>query len=100
MAKRVIWSLNASEDKIQLFTYWNNRNKSKTYSRKLNVLFKESVKLIQDYPSIGRKSNFDHTKKLIVNHFSIFYEETETYITILGVWDDRQDPDKLKDKFK
>jgi hypothetical protein len=41
MAKRVIWSEDAFRDKEQIYSYWNNRNKSNLYSQKLKGLQNE-----------------------------------------------------------
>lgn len=48
MAKEVIWSLMARDDRKEILTYWNNRNRSTAYSKKLNQLFKVAVKLISE----------------------------------------------------
>jgi toxin YoeB len=65
MAKRVIWSEDAFHDKVQLFSYWNNRNKSNLYSRKLNKLFKDTIKSILKTPTLGRNANLKNAKGLI-----------------------------------
>lgn len=39
MVRRVIWSIEARNSRKNIFEYWNNRNKSKVYSNKLNALF-------------------------------------------------------------
>ena len=39
MAKRIVWSKFALENKLEILKYGNHRNKSNTYSRKLNKLF-------------------------------------------------------------
>jgi toxin YoeB len=95
MVKRVIWSKQAVEDKIQILTYWNKRNQSKLYSKKLNQLFNECIKLIQDFPEIGTKTDLGNIRKMPIEHFSIFYENLEHTIAILAIWDGRQDPEKL-----
>jgi len=43
MAKQVIWSLRAQNDKKEILDYWRQRNKSNAYSKKLNELLKESI---------------------------------------------------------
>lgn len=65
MAKRVIWSEDAFHDKVQLFSYWNHRNKSNLYSRKLNKLFKDTIKSILKTPTLGRNANLKNVKGLI-----------------------------------
>ena len=96
MAKQVIWSLRAQNDKKEILEYWRKRNKSSAYSKKLNELFKESIKIIVDFPQIGKVTDDNEAKIKIVRDYFIIYEETETQILILTIWDSRQDPDKLK----
>lgn len=96
MAKQVIWSLRAQNDKKEILDYWRQRNKSNTYSKKLNELFKESIKIILDFPQIGKVTDDTKARIKIVRDYLIIYEETETQIFILTIWDSRQDPEKLK----
>ncbi len=96
MAKQVIWSLRAQNDKREILDYWRQRNKSNTYSKKLNELFKESIRIILDFPQIGKVTDDTKARIKIVRDYLIIYEETETQILILTIWDSRQEPDKLK----
>lgn len=74
MAKRIIWSEDAYLDKVQIFSYWNNRNKSNLYSKKLNRLFNDTIKSILETPSIGRKTNVENIKRIIARDYFIIYE--------------------------
>jgi addiction module RelE/StbE family toxin len=96
MAKQVIWSLRAQNDKKEILDYWRQRNKSNTYSKKLNELFKESIRIIIDFPQIGKVTDDTKARIKIVRDYLMIYEETETQIFILTIWDSRQDPEKLK----
>ena len=96
MAKQVIWSLRAQNDKKEILDYWRQRNKSNTYSKKLNELFRESIKIILDFPQIGKVTDDTKARIKIVRDYLIIYEETETQIFILTIWDSRQDPEKLE----
>jgi len=100
MAKQVVWSLRAQADRKEILNYWRLRNKSNNYSKKLNQLFKESVRIITDFPQIGKSTDDTNTRIKIVKDYLIIYEETETHIYILTIWDSRQDPDKLKEILK
>jgi toxin YoeB len=91
-----VWSPRAQKERKEILEYWRLRNKSNTYSKKLNQLFKESVKIITDFPQIGKSTDDTNTRLKIVRDYLIIYEETETQIFILTIWDSRQDPDKLK----
>ena len=44
MAGRVIWTIRAEKDLLEILEYWVDRTQAFTYSRKLNRLFKENVK--------------------------------------------------------
>ncbi|MCZ2392893.1 MAG: type II toxin-antitoxin system RelE/ParE family toxin [Chitinophagales bacterium] len=68
-----------------------NKTKSKTYSKKLNKLFSESVNLLSEHPKIGRTTNDEETRINIVRDYLIFYEFTDKEIIIQSVWDARRD---------
>ena len=96
MAKQIIWSLRAQQDKREILNYWRQRNKSNAYSKKLNELFKEAVKIITNFPQIGRVTDDAAARIKIVRDYLIIYEETDTNIFILTVWDSRQNPEDLE----
>jgi len=56
------------------------RNKSNTYSKKLNQQFKESVKIITDFPQIGKLTDDTNTRIKTVKDYLIVYEETDITI--------------------
>jgi len=95
MAKQVAWSIRAQDDRKNILSYWRQRNKSNTYSKKLNLLFKEAVNTIRDFPKIGKLTDDRNARIKVVRDYLIIYEETETTIYILTVWDGRQDPAEL-----
>lgn len=66
MVKRIVWSKFALENKLEILIYWANRNKSNIYSRKLNKLFLVSAKLIRDYQSLGKRTDDQKIKYIIV----------------------------------
>ena len=96
MAKKIIWSRRSQNDRIDILEYWIRRNRSQTYSEKLNKLFKEAVKQIADYPEIGKPSDNKNIRIKVVRDYLILYELKDKQITILTIWDSRQDPEKLK----
>jgi len=97
MAKKLVWSYRAQSDRKEIFQYWNKRNKSKTYSRKLNALFNEAAVLIAKYPELGTLTDEGRIRVKVVNDYLMFYEEFEKEkILILTIWDSRRDPDELE----
>ena len=100
MAKQIIWSLRAQKDKREILKYWSQRNKSNRYSKKLNQLFKESITLILEHPQVGKLTNTPSVRIKIIKEYLLIYEVSETSISILSIWDGRQDPSKLADILK
>jgi len=98
--KQVIWSDRAQQDRINILDYWIKRNKSKAYSEKLFLLFKQADDLIAAYPKIGNPTSYRSIRFKIVRDYLLFYEELENRIEILLVWDSRQNSDKLNDLLK
>lgn len=100
MAKKIIWSLQAQNDRKKILEFWIHHNKSKTYSVKLNQLFKASVKLISQHPNIGRHTDFENVRAKVVKDYLLFYEERNSAIHILTIWDNRQNPQKIERRLK
>lgn len=95
MAKKIIWTLTAHEDRREILLYWTVRNKSKTYSEKVNKLFIEAIGLIAEFPQIGKNTNDSKARLKVVRDYFIVYEEQEDAVVILRIWDYRQNPEDL-----
>lgn len=92
MAKRkIVWTNSAKLELKGILIYWTKKTKSKTYSKKLSILFKETVDLLSQHPKIGRTTNDKNARISIIRNYLIFYEITETEIIILSIWDARRD---------
>ena len=101
MVKQIIWSRRAQTDRKEVFKYWNKRNKSNLYSKKLNSLFKEAVRLISEYPEIGKPTDDKNARTKIVREYLIIYDVDLTdRLLILTIWDSRQDPKRLERLFR
>ncbi|MEL1245973.1 type II toxin-antitoxin system RelE/ParE family toxin [Flavobacterium sp. DGU11] len=92
---KVFWSQIAIIQRRSIFEYWNERNKSYSYSRKLNAEINDRLKTLQKNPDIGKLTNIEDVRTLSLGHFSIFYEYNSSSILILSFWDNRQDPSKF-----
>ncbi|MGQ0737762.1 MAG: type II toxin-antitoxin system RelE/ParE family toxin [Bacteroidota bacterium] len=94
MAKRITWTRRAHFDKREILHYWKEHNQSTAYSIKLNLLFKKAIALIASHPNIGRRTTVENVRVKLIRDYLIFYEETETDIFILTIWDNRRNPEK------
>ena len=96
MAKPIVWSRRAINDRKDILGYWKGRNKSSAYGRKLNAHFKKAVQLIATHPNIGRRTDIEGIRVKLVRPNQIFYNNAKEQIEILIIWDGRRNPDDLK----
>jgi toxin YoeB len=95
MAKRVIWSLRAEEERRNILEYWAKRNGNKGYSRKLSKRFREKVKYIAKFNYIGTATDIENVRAAVCGNHILFYEIDDEFIKILTVWDGRRNPEDL-----
>lgn len=93
--RKIVWTIDALETKISIFNYWNNRNKSTLYSQKLNILFKEALLKIRSFPETTISTNNDQVRLLIVRDYYLVLKITDLTITVLEIWDTRQNPENF-----
>ena len=96
MAKRkIIWSHRAKIKRYQILQYYIDRNKSNTYSKKLNLRFNKELLLLIKYPDLGINTDIQGIRGLIIENFILFYEFDDKSIIVHYIWDSRQNPEKL-----
>lgn len=95
MARQIIWTIRAQSDRKEILHYWRVRNKSNTYSKKLNELINKAIKLMAAHPRIGRSTDIDNVRVKLVRDYLIFYEYSEDNIYILSIWDNRRNPEDV-----
>jgi len=96
MARKIIWSKRAQEDRINIFSYWNKRNKSKAYSKRLNKNFILAAEFVAINPNTGKSTDREGIKIKFVSHFALIYEFTESELHLLSIFDTRQNLVKLQ----
>jgi toxin YoeB len=94
MAKQIVWTKQAQQDRKDILDYWPVNNRSNAYSLKLNQLIKKAVNLIAAHPHIGRRTDVQKIRVKLIRNYLIFYEESKTKIFILTIWDNRRNPEE------
>jgi len=94
--KRIVWSKEARLDFKATLEFYNERNGSNTYSRKLAGQIFNIIEKLQTNNFLGIKTSDSEVRVLIKGTFSIFYELKEEEILVLVIWDSRRNPDELK----
>jgi plasmid stabilization system protein ParE len=95
VAKRVIWTETAKNARRDILKFWILHNKSNTYSKKLARLFRSKISLIAKSEYLGKPTDNKNVRVTLVSHFSIFYKVLSDEINIVGIWDNRRNPDDL-----
>ena len=95
MVKRIVWTNTARKARREILEYWTKHNGSNTYSKKLSKLFRIKVALLESGHYLGKPTDFENVRASLVSHFSIFYKVSEEEIIIVGIWDNRRNPDDL-----
>jgi toxin YoeB len=96
---KINWSLEARLDLFNILEYYLNRNKSATYSKKLNAKMNQSVKLLSKNPFLGTRTTYDSVRAMVTGDYQIIYEIFDQMILIIMIWDCRRDPrDKIIDQ--
>jgi toxin YoeB len=93
--RKIIWAPDANLDLLKILEYFQKRNGSKTYSRKLYFKIRKSVRLLGKNPFLGLQTDDENIRNLIEGDYAIFYKPDSETIYILSIWDCRQDPESL-----
>jgi len=88
-ARKIIWSVNAQAIKKSIFFYWNNRNKSTTYSERLELIFKETLKRVAIFSNGSLATNNMNVRFVLTGDYYLIFEITDTAIIVLDIWDTR-----------
>ena len=95
MAKKIIWSIEAEKDLNRILEFYFYKVQAQSYANRLNSIFEQEIELITKFPNIGKLCYSENLRAKITGHYQIIYENTESVIYILRVWDSRQNPSKL-----
>lgn len=94
--RRIVWTRVADIQLVGVLEYWNTRNKSSAYSKKLMRAVIKVTDQIANSPNLFRAADFEDARVATVRkNFSLFYRVEEDSIIVLAFWDNRQDPKEL-----
>ena len=96
----VVWTNLAINQRNKLFAYWNKRNKSILYSKRLNLLIYEKINLIQLNQFAGEEIENYNARIIHFEKYGLVYKIDQQNIFILSFWDSRQNPKKLLEILK
>lgn len=96
MARKIEWTKTSVQDRFEIYQFWVRKNKSDSYSKKIEKLFNEAAKLISEFPEIGIETDFPGLRVKVVRSYKLFYSQQSDTIRIIRIWDTRQNPQNLE----
>lgn len=95
MAYKIVWSAEARANYISIIEYLQN-NWSEKEIETFVTLVHSKVELLSGYPNYTKRSHIRRT--VIHKHVSLVYHVNtrKSEVTLLTLWDTRQDPAKLR----
>jgi plasmid stabilization system protein ParE len=93
--RKIKWSHNALNDKLSIFEFWFDKNKTIEYPLKLEEELYQITQLLKDFDDLGKLFPKSNKRFIIKDHLQIIYTADEEFIEILNIWNTRQDPEKL-----
>ncbi|MFC0344550.1 type II toxin-antitoxin system RelE/ParE family toxin [Epilithonimonas hispanica] len=85
MAEKIVWTLKAKKELVEILQYWIDRYKSNAFSLKLNSLIEAQLNLILEQPKIGRKTDIPNVYIKIIHKYLLYYEFVNDTLYILTI---------------
>lgn len=98
MGKQIIWSLEARQELFDILEFWNTNNLSNAYSLSLYQKIQINIKYISENNFIGKPTNINDVRVIVVSNYLLFYQVTEKYIEVLSIFDSRRNPEGINIK--
>ena len=98
MVRRVVWTVRARFEFIDILEYWVFRNKSNTFSIKLNQLVRQQMKLVSEFPDIGRPTDISGLFIKVIQNYLIYYQFDDDAVYILTIRHTSRNPKTLRVK--
>lgn len=83
-------------DRFEIYRFWIEKNKSNSYSKKLEILFNEAARLVSEFPEMGTETDFPGLRVKVIRSYKLFYTDDSNTIRIIRIWDTRQNPQNLE----
>jgi len=90
---KVVWSIEARLDLLDILEYYYQRNGNANYSRKLNSKINKRIKLVIKNPLLGLQTEIDSVRAIVTGDYQIIYEIIEKTLLVVMVWDCRRNPE-------
>ncbi|MCM0718681.1 type II toxin-antitoxin system RelE/ParE family toxin [Parabacteroides sp. W1-Q-101] len=94
--RTIIWDEEVLQEIEEIADFYDERNGNNRYSNYLLNKFRETIKQAVSFPLSGKATEYPHLRYLIaVPEYSLFYHYSDELITVLVIWDNRRNPERL-----
>ena len=83
------------DDLEAILQFYDERNGSDRYSKKLLKMIHRQIRLLTTMPEIGRMTDFPSVRILFVDKFGIDYQIRDNSILIINIYSCQTNPDEL-----
>lgn len=91
MVETIVWTPKAKQELSSILSYWNHRNHSFTYSKKLLDKINKIIDLLFEFPELGNQAKFPNTRVIVIHKFLLFYQIKDNQLIVTSVRDGRRD---------
>ncbi len=98
--QQIIWTAKGLTSLNEILLFYKLQNGNSTYSKRLLVQIKKSIKILEEFPFTGKPTSLYLIRELVLNRNSVFYKLVDEKIYILLVWDNRMDAQYLLKKLQ
>ncbi len=93
MALEINYSSQFVEDLEAILSFYDERNGSDKFSKKLMKMIHKQIGLLKTMPEIGRLTNFPGVRLLFVERFGIEYQIREKEVLIVDIFSCETNPE-------
>ena len=93
MALNILYSPQFANSLEEILTYFDKRNGSNVYSKKLIHLILQKLSLLSTMPEIGRRTNFPTVRILFIEQYGVEYQIRENSILVIDIFSCKTNPD-------
>lgn len=87
MAKQVIWTKTAREERQKILDKYFERDGHKNECKKLAFLIRSNVKFLSNYNFGGIESNYPGMRETTCGQCTLFYKIRNSSLTITGIFE-------------
>lgn len=96
MDVEILYSPQFADSLESILNFYDERNGSDTYSKKLFKMIHGQIRLLASYPEIGRITDFPGVRVLFVDRYGVEYQIRDKAILIVDIYSCLTDPSKRR----